>query len=178
MRISSDFRDLLYELTAVRVRFLVVGAYVALERFGAPVDNLSVQDLCEPEIVFQIGVEPVRIDLLTTIPGLGFATADKNAVKATYEDVEVRLLSIRDILRAKRAAGRPQDLIDAARLEKALRHLQAGTTKGASRARLSDKTRKLKRRDPRTYPSRAEAVDPFRRCPCVRRAPGTSFSAG
>jgi len=155
MNVSSDFRDLLFEFTAARARFLIVGAYAvmhhteprytkdldvwieptrsnalrvrqALERFGAPLANLSVDDLTEPEIVFQIGVEPVRVDLLTSIAGLRFGPAYRRAIVTSYEGVPVRILSLDDILRAKRAAGRPQDLLDAARLEGALEPERSG----------------------------------------------------
>src|SRR5262249_2582435 len=97
--ISSDFRDLLYEFTVARVRFVVVGAYAviqhteprytkdldlwieptaenarrvyrALGRFGAPLARLSTAELAQPQMVFQIGVAPVRVDLLTSVAGL------------------------------------------------------------------------------------------------------------
>jgi len=149
MSVSSDFRDLLFELSAVGARFLIVGAYAvmhhteprytkdldvwvertktnarrvhrALDRFGAPLADLSVDDLTQPDIVFQIGVEPVRIDILTSIHGLTFPSAYKRAVAGQYADIPVRILSLADVLRAKRAAGRPQDLLDAEKLERAL----------------------------------------------------------
>jgi len=149
MSVSSDFRDLLFELTAAGARFLIVGAYAvihhteprytkdldvwveptranarrvhqALERFGAPLADLSVDDLTQPEIVFQIGVEPIRIDILTSIKGLTFTSAYRRAVAGKYADVTVKILSLSDVLRAKRAAGRPQDLLDAEKLERAL----------------------------------------------------------
>jgi hypothetical protein len=160
MSVSSDFRDLLFELTAEGTRFLIVGAYAvihhteprytkdldvwidrtranarrvhqALERFGAPLDNLTVEDLTQPEIVFQIGIEPVRVDILTSIEGLTFTSAYRRAVAGKYADVPVKILSLEDVLRAKRAAGRPQDLLDAEKLERTLASEERGARRRA-----------------------------------------------
>ena len=95
---NPDFRDMLSALCDEGAEFLLVGAYAmaahgcpratgdidiwirpsddnaqrvwrALKRFKAPVRNLTIDDLKTPEIVFQIGVAPRRIDLLTSIDG-------------------------------------------------------------------------------------------------------------
>jgi len=149
MNLSSDFRDLLHAFSAARVRFLVVGGYAvihhteprftkdldvwihptaanaarvmkALRAFGAPIDSLSSKDFEEPNIIYQIGVAPVRVDILTSIKGLDFDAAFRRSVVTEYAGVPTRVLSLLDILAAKRAAGRPQDLLDAEKLDRAL----------------------------------------------------------
>jgi hypothetical protein len=47
----------------------------ALQTFGAPLDQLSAQDLSSPDIVFQMGLAPNRIDIMTSVSGLGFDEA-------------------------------------------------------------------------------------------------------
>lgn len=89
----------------------------ALERFGEPRSRLSPASFTEPDIVYQIGVPPNRIDLLTTIDGVSFADAWADRVTSTVDGVAFQMISKRHLLANKRATGRPQDLADAARLE-------------------------------------------------------------
>jgi predicted nucleotidyltransferase len=100
MKINSDFRDLLRDLNAAGVRYLIVGGYAvmvhteprytkdldlwtepesnarfllaALAEFGAPTKDMQAADFTEPEVFFHIGVGPVRIDIMTSVPGLDF----------------------------------------------------------------------------------------------------------
>jgi predicted nucleotidyltransferase len=139
--INADFRDLLSAFNEGRVRYLVVGAYAvihhtqprytkdldlwverhpanaqrvlaSLRRFGAPTRGLTAADLCNPELVYQIGIEPNRIDILMDLPGLDFGVAWRRARRTTYGGVRIRVLSLEDLLVTKRRAGRPQDLLD------------------------------------------------------------------
>lgn len=143
--LSSDFRDMLSALSAAGAEFLVVGGYAlaahglpratkdldlwigcsgdnpakvyrALGAFGAPLDQLSVKDLESPNTVFQIGVPPLRIDLLTSISGVPFQTAWANREVLSLQGLDVPVLSRQDLIANKRASGRPQDLLDADRL--------------------------------------------------------------
>lgn len=146
---NPDFRDMLSALSGEGAEYLLVGAYAvavhgvpratgdldiwvrptaenarrvraALTRFGAPAGDLSERDLVTPETVFQIGVAPNRIDVMTSIDGVSFddAWAARRIVRVAGLDVPV--LSRADLIRNKRATGRPQDLADAARLEEGL----------------------------------------------------------
>ena len=144
---NSDFRDLLAEFNAAGVEFLVVGAhalaahglvratkdldiwvrpsaqnasriFTALRCFGAPLQDLTSEDLSEPGVVFQIGVEPIRIDLLTEIDGVTFDDAWRGRVRATFADQPVGVLGYEELIRNKRAAGREQDLVDVRWLER------------------------------------------------------------
>ena len=148
MAVNPDFKDLFSAFNDGNVLFLVVGAYamihyteprytkdieilidrsagnaartlVALGQFGAPVDGLTPSDFEDPETVYQIGVEPNRVDILVPIAELDFAVAYRNAVIASYGGVPIRVLALDDLILAKRAAGRDQDLLDLKRLQQA-----------------------------------------------------------
>jgi hypothetical protein len=68
--------------------------------------------------VFQIGVPPIRIDILTTISGVTFDEAWGARVNSRYDDQPIQVLSREHLIQNKRAAGRLQDLADVERLEK------------------------------------------------------------
>ena len=82
------------------------------DKFGAPLFDLSLDDLTRQGTVFQIGVAPSRIDLLTSITGIAWAEAWDRSLKLTVEGIEVRILGKKDFLANKRATGRPRDLAD------------------------------------------------------------------
>jgi hypothetical protein len=145
--VNPDFSDILSAFSAEGVEFLVVGAYAlaahglpratraldlwigtagenpervrrALVRFGAPVEELSTEDLRRADLVFQIGVAPQRIDVLTSIDGVDFAVAWSARLDAELGGLRVPVLSREHLIRNKRATGRPQDLADLAWLER------------------------------------------------------------
>lgn len=147
MLLNQDFKDLFSELNAHGVEFLVVGAHAlaahghvratkdldvwvrpvrsnaervmaALSAFGAPTHAVTVEDFAEPGITFQIGVEPVRIDIITAVDGLTFEPAWQNRVPSDYGGEPVFVVSREDLIRNKRASARPQDLADIAALER------------------------------------------------------------
>jgi len=89
----------------------------ALSDFGAPMHDLRIEDLTNPDMIFQVGIEPNRFDILMGVSGLQFSEAWKRCVSGTYEDQPIYLLSIEDLIKSKKAAGRPQDLLDAKALE-------------------------------------------------------------
>jgi len=93
----------------------------ALLRFGAPVDaaGLTVQDLINPGMVYQIGQPPRRIDVITGIDGVSFGEAWPNRVPVTVEGVEFPCLGHADLVRNKRASGRVKDKLDLDLLRKA-----------------------------------------------------------
>ena len=143
---NRDFRDLLQCLNEAGAQYLIVGAYAviyhteprytkdldiwteptpenaakvwnALVKFGAPLTDLTLADLSNPDIVFQMGIEPNRIDIILDVEGLSFAEAWEDRVRGTYEDQKIFVLSYEHTLHAKKTAGREQDLLDAHRLE-------------------------------------------------------------
>jgi hypothetical protein len=89
----------------------------AIERFGAPRRNLEPKDLCEPDIVFQIGIEPNRIDILTSISGVDFADAWKDRKMAIINGRSQAVIGRDHLLKNKLATARPKDLLDASWLQ-------------------------------------------------------------
>jgi hypothetical protein len=91
----------------------------ALGRFGAPLDaaRLSLGDLATPGIVYQIGIPPRRIDILTQISGLNFEEAWSTRVETDLDGAAVPLLGRDALLANKRASGRLKDLADVERLD-------------------------------------------------------------
>jgi hypothetical protein len=143
---NPDFADLLRAFSDAKVRFLVVGAYAlaihsrpratgdldiwveptpenarrviqALRAFGAPLERVEQRDFEQPGVVFQIGVPPRRIDLLTDLTGLTFSEAWEDRVSHRVLDSNVDFLGRASLIKNKRALGRPKDLVDLALLE-------------------------------------------------------------
>lgn len=144
--LNEDYKDMLHALSDEKVKFILVGAYAlaahgypratmdidiwvmlspenadavlrALRRFGAPLHNLTKEDLQKDGTVFQIGVAPRRIDIITAATGLQFEETYRNSISVNIEGVEVHIPSVEDLIRNKRATGRTKDLADAESLE-------------------------------------------------------------
>jgi hypothetical protein len=93
----------------------------AIRDFGMSSLNLSADDFSVPERVVQLGVEPNRIDLMTSITGVSFEDAWNSRVAGTLEGIPVQFIGRSALLRNKDATGRAKDRIDADEL----RHLEA-----------------------------------------------------
>ena len=93
----------------------------ALLRFGAPLQahGLKPVDFAKPEVVYQMGLPPRRIDLLTSISGVSFETAWSHRVERAVAGLRLAFISRADLLANKRAAARPKDLLDVELLEEA-----------------------------------------------------------
>jgi hypothetical protein len=91
----------------------------ALTQFGAPVEalGLRVEDLTNPDTVFQLGIPPRRIDILTEISGVAFEEAWEGRVERDSGTLRLPFLGRSELLRNKAASGRPKDLADLALLE-------------------------------------------------------------
>ena len=85
----------------------------ALEDFGAPLNELKTKDFQNEGMIFQIGVAPRRIDILTSIDGLQFNEAYANSQTIEIEEIPVQVLSVPDLITNKRSTGRTKDLADA-----------------------------------------------------------------
>ena len=90
---------------------------VALRRFGAPLHQIEERDFEVPGTVFQIGVAPRRIDILTTIDAVDFDAAWSEREEVEVAGLRVPVISRQHLLQNKRATGRPQDQADALWLE-------------------------------------------------------------
>ncbi len=89
----------------------------ALIKFGAPLSNLTKEDLTKAGTVIQLGNSPRRIDILTEITGVDFITAHADQIVVSLEGLEVPVIGRSHLIKNKRAVGRPQDQADVARLE-------------------------------------------------------------
>lgn len=87
-------------------------------RFGAPLHGLTANDLATPGLIYQIGVKPERIDILTALSGVDFETAWSRRIQAIVDGNTYNVIGLQDLVANKRASGRPQDLIDADKLER------------------------------------------------------------
>jgi hypothetical protein len=143
---NRDFAEMLSALSDAGADFLVVGAHAlaahglpratgdldiwvrpsadnarrvleALRTFRAPLHDLSEDDLTRAGTVFQIGVVPNRIDILTEISGVAFEDAWPRREWLVVEGQRLPFLGRADLIANKRAAGRPRDLADVAALE-------------------------------------------------------------
>jgi predicted nucleotidyltransferase len=84
-------------------------AYRALVEVGAPMADLTADDLTQPHIVFQFGMAPARVDVMTTIDALTFPEAWKNRVEAHLSGIPISIISLQDLIRNKEAASRDSD---------------------------------------------------------------------
>jgi hypothetical protein len=82
-----------------------------------PLHELTAADLERAGTIFQIGVPPNRIDIVTTVDGVGFAEAWPGRAETAYGDQTVHVIGRRHLVQNKRASGRPQDLLDLEILE-------------------------------------------------------------
>lgn len=148
MLTSPDFKDLLNILEKHKVRYLVVGGYAvmkyteprftkdldlwistdeenskavfsALKEFGAPLKGLTPHDFTEKGYFYQMGNPPFRLDIMMSIPGVEFETAWEHREVVLLEGLTIPFISRTDLIRAKEAGGRAQDLLDAENLRKA-----------------------------------------------------------
>jgi hypothetical protein len=148
MSASSRFKELLRKFNEHDVKFLIVGAYAvmkytepsytkdldiwvepspanaervfeALAAFGAPMEGVAAEDFTNQDLIFQIGIEPHRIDVMMAVKGLDFTESWARRVTTEFDDQRMVLVSKADLLVAKEAMGRPQDLLDAEALKRA-----------------------------------------------------------
>ncbi|MBI3736656.1 nucleotidyltransferase [Candidatus Sumerlaeota bacterium] len=148
MLTSPDFKSLLNHFKSCDVRFLVVGgyavmryteprftkdldlwiatddqnadaAYKALADFGAPLKGMAPGDFARPGHFYQLGMPPLRVDIMMSLPGVEFESCWGRRETVAVEGVSIPFISRADLIRAKKASGRAQDLIDVENLEKA-----------------------------------------------------------
>ncbi len=146
---EQDYKDLINIFIKENVQFLLVGGYAvglhgyprptkdldlwvyanpenaslivkSLAKFGAPMQGISTHDFETEGTVFQIGVEPVRIDVITRIAGIKFEEAIQNVKMMKIEELNIPTISLQDLIKNKKASGRHRDLNDVESLEKIL----------------------------------------------------------
>lgn len=141
MEVQPDFKDLLKLFNKHKVEYLIVGAYAlafhgvprytgdmdilvkpsdtnalrimkALAEFGFGSVGLKVEDFKTAGKVVQLGVPPVRVDIVTSITGVSWKEAFPSRVKGKYGDVPVSYIGRAQFIRNKRALKRKKDLAD------------------------------------------------------------------
>jgi len=145
--LNEDYKEMLQGLLDQKVEFIVVGAYAlaahgfpratgdidiwvkpdknnskkvykALARFGAPINEIREDEFSQPGLIFQIGVVPRRIDIITKIDAVEFKEADLDKIFVDIDDLKVPVLSVDKLIKNKMATGREKDLLDAKLLKK------------------------------------------------------------
>ena len=145
---NPDFKELLLAFNGHHVEYLIVGAHAlaayghvratkdldvwvrpdrenaqrvlsALADFGAPLGDLTIEDLSKTGTIFQIGMPPLRIDVITEIDGVDFANAWPDRLEIGFGGVPALVISRHHLITNKKAAARLQDLADVERLEAA-----------------------------------------------------------
>ena len=156
----SDFKELLSILNDEEVRYLVVGGYAvslhaqpratkdrlnaaalfrALARFGAPLEGLTPNDFTEHGSFFRMGMPPVMVDILPEIAGIDFDQVWQRRVTETIDaetGLKAAFISADDLIAAKLASGRAQDLADVAALHRT-RERPVGTKRATPRGRAN-----------------------------------------
>jgi hypothetical protein len=148
--LAQDFRDAIACFNASRVNVVLVGGYAlgwhgvvratadidflyerspenvdrlcaALRQFGAPEQLIDPQFLMSPGAVTQMGVPPLRVDLLSAITGVSFESIDRGAIEVMLDGQRLRVIGLRELRQNKGATGRIKDRQDLQRLTTARR---------------------------------------------------------
>lgn len=146
-RLPQDFKEFLVLLEQSGIEYLLIGGYAvglygyaratvdmdvwisrdsenakkvlfALKEFGFPVDDISANEFTEQGVVFQMGVPPFRLDILTSISGVEFNPAFARRRRMLIDGIEISVISLADLRENKAASGRPQDLSDLQKLKR------------------------------------------------------------
>jgi len=141
MEIPNDFKELLVLFNSYKVEYLIIGGYAlafhgvprvtgdidlfvrptdenaerileALDAFGFGSLNLSKSDFTTPGMVVQLGVPPMRVDLITKVSGVSWEEADAGKVSGSYDNIPVHFIGRRDFVANKKATGRKKDQAD------------------------------------------------------------------
>ena len=148
--LNENFKDMLSAFGEAGADYLLVGAYAmaahgcpratadidfwvrpteanaarvwtALEMFGAPLSKVTASDFCTPDVVYQIGVPPQRIDILTSISGVNFDDAWAGRLIVDLDGLSVSVIGLQHLHANKLASGRAKDQQDASILEEMIR---------------------------------------------------------
>lgn len=139
--LNEDYKEMLLLLLEEQVDFMIVGAYAlgahgypratgdidiwvkpsdmnskklykTLARFGAPLDQIKMDDFSMEGIIFQIGVIPRRIDIITKIDGVTYEEADEDKIIVDVEGLMIPVISLDKLIKNKMSTGREKDELD------------------------------------------------------------------
>ncbi len=145
--LNEDYKEMLQLLLEEQVDFILVGAYAlgthgypratgdidiwvkpdnlnskklfeALSRFGAPLDQIQSDDFSKEGVIFQIGVIPRRIDIITKIDGVAYEEADEDKIFVETEGLKIPVISLDKLIKNKMATDREKDKLDIKILKK------------------------------------------------------------
>jgi hypothetical protein len=149
--LNEDYKEMLQILLEEQVDFMIVGAYAlgahgfpratgdmdiwvkpneknsgklhkALARFGVPIEQIEVDDFSVEGIIFQIGVIPRRIDIITKIDGVAYGEADEDKITIEIEGFKIPIISLENLIKNKMSTGRKKDEVDVINLRKKLKN--------------------------------------------------------
>jgi hypothetical protein len=141
MKVEKDYEELLELFNRHNVRYCIVGSFAlafyarprytkdldilvepssqnaqrildSLNDFGFGSLQLSEQDFMKPGQIIQLGYEPVRIDLITSIEGMDFKEIWNNRAAGQFGKTPVFFIGVNDFIKTKKAANRSQDRAD------------------------------------------------------------------
>ena len=141
MKVEKDYEELLKLFNKHKVKYCIIGAFAVafyakprytkdldifiepssenaekirktLVDFGFKDLNLSADDFCNEGNIIQLGYEPLRIDIMTSLPGCSFNQVWKNKATATYGSENVNFIGLDELIQTKKFSGRPQDKVD------------------------------------------------------------------
>jgi hypothetical protein len=147
VRVEKDFEEFIELLAANKVKYVIVGAFAvafhsrarntgdidffvdhepknakallhALDDFGFESLDITEADLVKPDVVLQLGFEPNRIDIMTSISGVAFSQAFKNKIAGKFGKHRAYFISRNDLIKNKIAAGRLKDRADVEQLQR------------------------------------------------------------
>jgi hypothetical protein len=139
--LNEDYKEMLQLLLEEQVDFMIVGAYAlgthgypratgdidiwvkpnninskklykALARFGAPLAQIQMDEFSMEGVIFQIGVIPRRIDIITKIDGVTYEEADEDKIIVEIEGLKIPVISLEKLIKNKIATGRERDELD------------------------------------------------------------------
>jgi len=141
MPVNQDYKDLFKILNEEKVEYLIVGAHAvifyaeprytrdidlwinptkenvdslwnALVKFGAPLIDITKEEFENPNLIYQIGIEPNRIDIIMGMDKVSFAEAYNQKKGSFYDGIPIDIISISDLIKTKENTGRKKDELD------------------------------------------------------------------
>lgn len=135
MQIPLDYKELLKILNRHKTKYLIVGAYAvayyaeprytkdidiwiessqnnarkvysALKKFGAPLENITLNDFTNENLVYQVGIAPIRVDIIMGLKGLNFEKAWENRTTSKLEGIKVNIMGLEELIKSKKRTNR------------------------------------------------------------------------
>ncbi|MBF0502457.1 MAG: nucleotidyltransferase [Candidatus Riflebacteria bacterium] len=141
MFLAKDFKEFLRLLTEKSVKYLLIGGYAVtfhgyvrptgdmdiwvdassenierlillIKEFGFGDATLSIEDFSDPTKIFRMGLPPVRIEIMTSIDGVGFQECYSSRIVSIIDGISISIINLEQLKKNKKASGRHKDLSD------------------------------------------------------------------